>query len=206
MAWKLLHQIMHSGKPKRSQRRCVLFLCSLFALGLASHKAVGQTGSVTAQTTNVQFAAAESTTGPEPAFQLKGQSHLEKHIQRIIHFRALLEQDQGQQASLQTDVQAGRHRPTLRDSIIPKSQPAVRSDAKDLAILELEMSISAKDGPSTIYPGVGLVMAIQQIGNLSKKHMIDALRRGGKPIYSNIGHLIGVEDPTSGRLLGGRRS
>lgn len=178
----------------------------MFAIGLASHKAVGQTGSVTAQTTHAHLAPAENTTGPEPAFQLTSQAHLEKHIQRIIHFRALLEQDQRQQASSQTDMPIGRHRHTVRDPVIPKGQPAVRSDAKDLAILELEMSISAKDGPSTIYPGVGLVMAIQQIGTLSKKHMIDALRRGGKPIYSTIGHLIGVEDPTSGRLLGGRRS
>ena len=83
---------------------------------------------------------------------------------------------------------------------------ADQTDAKDLAILELEMSISARQGPSTFYPGAGLMLALQQISNLSNRHMIDALRQGGKPIYSNRGHLIGVEDPATGRLLGGRRS
>ena len=52
----------------------------------------------------------------------------------------------------------------------------------------------------------GLMLALQQISNWSNRHMIDALRNGGRPIYSNRGHLIGVEDPASGQLLGGRKS
>ena len=50
------------------------------------------------------------------------------------------------------------------------------------------------------------MLALQQISNWSNRHMIDALRNGGRPIYSNRGHLIGVEDPASGQLLGGRKS
>jgi len=87
-----------------------------------------------------------------------------------------------------------------------QSNDQSRDMTNDAAILELEMSISARTGPSMIYPGVGLVVALQEISNWSNRNMIEALRAGGVPIYSARGHLIGVEDPASGRLLGGRRS
>ena len=182
-----------------------MFLFSLLAIGLTSYKAVGQSGAVTAQTTNSRLVAEDTKTGEFP-FRLRNQPQLEKHIQRIMHFRALLEAGEGHQSSSPSGLWTVNHSHTNPDPVIPKSRLPLGTDAKDLAILELEMSISARDGPSTFYPGAGLVMAIQQIGNLSKKHMIEALRDGGKPIYSSIGHLIGVEDPASGRLLGGRRS
>jgi len=92
------------------------------------------------------------------------------------------------------------------DRINGRSNDQSRDMTNDAAILELEMSISARTGPSMIYPGVGLVVALQEISNWSNRNMIEALRAGGVPIYSARGHLIGVEDPASGRLLGGRRS
>jgi len=92
------------------------------------------------------------------------------------------------------------------DRISGRSNDQSRDMTNDAAILELEMSISARTGPSMIYPGVGLVVALQEISNWSNRNMIEALRAGGVPIYSARGHLIGVEDPASGRLLGGRRS
>ena len=94
---------------------------------------------------------------------------------------------------------------TANSPVIPRGQDAEDTDAAALAILELEMSIAARTGPTTLYPGAGIVMVLSKVSDWSERNMIKALNDGGTPIYSHVGHLIGVEDPDTGRLLGGRR-
>ena len=206
MAWLLLDLGMRPGKPKNQLFRSTAFMGAIIAVGLLPSGASCQTGSITAQQTRHQLALPPATMRADTLIQLRSQPHLKKHIGRINQFRALLKENRERDPAPGTDKAGAGHMPGSSDPVIPINVPADATDAKDLAILELEMSISARQGPSTFYPGAGLMLALQQISNLSHRHMIDALRQGGKPIYSNRGHLIGVEDPTSGRLLGGRRS
>ena len=71
--------------------------------------------------------------------------------------------------------------------------------------MELEYSIAARTGPSAPLPGAGIVLVMEQISNCAAHNMIKALRAGGEPIYSDVGHLIGVQDPDTHGLLGGRK-
>ena len=78
-------------------------------------------------------------------------------------------------------------------------------EAIKLAIMELEYSIAARTGPFAPLPSAGIVLVMEQISNFAAHIMIKALRAGGEPIYSDVGHLIGVQDPDTHRLLGGRK-
>ena len=173
----------------------------MLTVGLVPFGASGQTGAVAAQTMDDQ-----ATLRVDVLVQLKNQPQLEEHLDRINEFRAILRNGGSHQPAPTADPKTMRHAGANASQVIPTDDTVAETDAQKLAILELEMSISARKGPSTLYPGAGLVMALQKISNWSNKHMIDALRNGGRPIYSNLGHLIGVEDPASGRLLGGRKS
>lgn len=206
MAWMLLEDGMRDHQPRLRPHLHAVFISCLFAIGLLPSGALGQTGSVTAQRTHDQVAISHVTTRSDMLSQLNSQPHLKKHVDRITRFRELLKESRQGDPSPGSKASSVHDSRTADEPVIPISTPVDETDAKDLAILELEMSISARQGPSTFYPGAGLMLALQQISNWSNRHMIDALRNGGRPIYSNRGHLIGVEDPASGQLLGGRKS
>ena len=201
MAWLLLDKVMRCNQPRKSRDLHAALVCVMFAIGLVPFGASGQTGAVAAQNMDEQ-----ATLRVDVLVQLKNQPQLERHLNRINEFRAILRHGASQQPAAAAVLKTMRHAGANAGQVIPKDETVAETDAQKLAILELKMSISARKGPSTLYPGAGLMMALQQISNWSNKHMIDALREGGKPIYSNRGHLIGVEDPVSGRLLGGRKS
>ena len=200
MAWLLLDKVMSCDQPRKSRDLHAALVCSMFAVGLVPFGASGQTGAVAAQSMDDQ-----ATLRGDVLVQLKNQPQLEEHLDRINEFRAILSNGGSHQPAPTADPKTMRHAGANASQVIPTDDTVAETDAQKLAILELEMSISARKGPSTLYPGAGLVMALQKISNWSNKHMIDALRNGGRPIYSNLGHLIGVEDPASGRLLGGRK-
>ena len=206
MAWMLLENGMRDHQSRKRPHLHAVFIHCLLAVGLLPSSALGQTGSVTAQQTHDQVAISHVTTRSDTLSQLNSQPHLKKHVDRISRFRELLKESRQGDPSPGSDASSVHDSRTADEPVIPISTPVDETDAKDLAILELEMSISARQGPSTFYPGAGLMLALQQISNWSNRHMIDALRNGGRPIYSNRGHLIGVEDPASGQLLGGRKS
>ena len=200
MAWLLLDKIMSCDQPRKSRDLHAALVCGMLAVGLVPFGASGQTGAVAAQSMDDQ-----ATLRVDVLVQLKNQPQLEEHLDRINEFRAILRNGGSHQPAPTADPKTMRHAGANASQVIPTDDTVAETDAQKLAILELEMSISARKGPSTLYPGAGLVMALQKISNWSNKHMIDALRNGGRPIYSNLGHLIGVEDPASGRLLGGRK-
>lgn len=201
MAWLLLDKVMSCDQPRKSRDLHAALVCSMFAVGLVPFGASGQTGAVAAQSMDDQ-----ATLRVDVLVQLKNQPQLEEHLDRINEFRAILRNGGSHQPAPTANPKTMRHAGANASQVMPTDDTVAETDAQKLAILELEMSISARKGPSTLYPGAGLVMALQKISNWSNKHMIDALRNGGRPIYSNLGHLIGVEDPASGRLLGGRKS
>lgn len=201
MAWLLLDKIMSCDQPRKSRDLHAALVCGMLTVGLVPFGASGQTGAVAAQSMDDQ-----ATLRVDVLVQLKNQPQLEEHLDRINEFRAILRNGGSHQPAPTADPKTMRHAGANASQVIPTDDTVAETDAQKLAILELEMSISARKGPSTLYPGAGLVMALQKISNWSNKHMIDALRNGGRPIYSNLGHLIGVEDPASGRLLGGRKS
>ena len=201
MAWLLLDKFMSCDQQRKSRDLHAALVCGMLTVGLVPFGASGQTGAVAAQTMDDQ-----ATLRVDVLVQLKNQPQLEEHLDRINEFRAILRNGGSHQPAPTADPKTMRHAGANASQVIPTDDTVAETDAQKLAILELEMSISARKGPSTLYPGAGLVMALQKISNWSKKHMIDALRNGGRPIYSNLGHLIGVEDPASGRLLGGRKS
>ncbi|MEC8268900.1 MAG: hypothetical protein VX013_01695 [Pseudomonadota bacterium] len=197
----MLDKIMSCDQPRKSRDLHAALVCGMLTVGLVPFGASGQTGAVAAQTMDDQ-----ATLRVDVLVQLKNQPQLEEHLDRINEFRAILRNGGSHQPAPTADPKTMRHAGANASQVIPTDDTVAETDAQKLAILELEMSISARKGPSTLYPGAGLVMALQKISNWSNKHMIDALRNGGRPIYSNLGHLIGVEDPASGRLLGGRKS
>ena len=201
MAWLLLDKVMSCDQPRKSRDLHAALVCSMFAVGLVPFGASGQTGAVAAQSMDDQ-----ATLRVDVLVHLKNQPQLEEHLDRINEFRAILRNGGSHQPAPTANPKTMRHAGANASQVMPTDDTVAETDAQKLAILELEMSISARKGPSTLYPGAGLVMALQKISNWSNKHMIDALRNGGRPIYSNLGHLIGVEDPASGRLLGGRKS
>jgi hypothetical protein len=111
-------------------------------------------------------------------------------------------------SSEQPDSRPARVWPALvsaQAAVVPRSGPVAAPDVTDLAILELEESMSTRQYPSRVYPGVGLVVALKTISTWSEQSMIRALRTGARPIYNQSGDVIGVEDADTGLLLGGRR-
>ena len=139
--------------------------------------------------------------------KLNSQPRLLKHIEKIKHLRLLLK-TQNVNSSLNT-YELGQNR-----SAVISTRPLIKwlaraeektDEAVNLAIMELEYSIAARTGPSAPLPGAGIVLVMKQISNFAAHNMIKALRAGGEPIYSDVGHLIGVQDPNTHRLLGGRK-
>ena len=214
MACLLLFHLMQFDLVKK---RAGPFFCVLFGLlsvMAVSHDAAGQTGATSAQRT-IDALVESNRAGPPSTLQnIESQPQLERHIRKINQIRLLLNEQKVESNmhlnGLEQDTAVG----TLYSPVVPPFVPPViprhekitrEGDEATLAILELETSIAARRGPSTFYPGAGIVLALTQISNLSERNMIKALNSGGKPIYSDMGHLIGVEDPISGLLLGGRR-
>ena len=139
--------------------------------------------------------------------KLESQPSLLKHIEKIKHLRLLLK-TQSVHSGLDT-YELGKDR-SVFITTSPLIERLVRAEEKTdetvkLAIMELEYSIAARSGPSTPIPGAGIMLVMEQISNFSARNMIKALRAGGEPIYSDVGHLIGVQDPNNHRLLGGRK-
>lgn len=193
-------------------------LFGLLSVMAAPYDAAGQTGVVPAQQPIDALVESNRTGTSSALHRIESQPHLERHIQKINQIRLLLNEQKGEPNlhfnGLEQDAPVGRsYNPAIPPAVPPAIPPVIprlekitnEGDEATLAILELKTSIAARRGPSTFYPGAGIVLALKQISNWSERNMIEALNIGGKPIYSDVGHLIGVEDPTSGRLLGGRR-
>jgi hypothetical protein len=150
---------------------------------------------------------AGAVTGPAHLSHLDSQPHLERHLTRINQFRTMFRTSDGR-SSEQPDSRPARVWPALvsaQAAVVPRSGPVAAPDVADLAILELEESMSTRQYPSRVYPGVGLVVALKTISTWSEQSMIRALRTGARPIYNQSGDVIGVEDADTGLLLGGRR-
>ncbi len=151
---------------------------------------------------------AGAVTGPAHLSHLDSQPHLERHLTRINQFRTMFRTSDGR-SSERPDSRPPRVWPALvstKAAVVPRAGPVAAPDVADLAILELEESMSTRQYPSRVYPGVGLVVALKTISTWSEQSMIRALRTGARPIYNQSGDVIGVEDADTGLLLGGRRS
>ena len=173
-----------------------------------SFEAAGQTGTALSPKT-IDAMVGSKNTGTEFALEkLDSQPRLLKHIEKIKHLRLLLK-TQSVNSSLDT-YELGQNRSVVISTslIIEELEGAQENtdEAVKLAIMELEHSIAARRGPSTPFPGAGIVLIMEQISNFSEQNMIKALQAGGEPIYSDVGHLIGVQHPITKRLLGGRKS
>ena len=189
-----------------------MFVCCVAAVLFAAATALAQTGPSTARLTNQQDEFASAAIMPGHLSRLDSQPHLERHLTRINRFRTMFRTAEGR-SSEQPDSRSPQARlapPPTPAVVVPRAGPEpapdVASDAADLAILELEESISTRRYPSQVYPGVGLVVALKTISAWSEQSMIRALRVGALPIYNQSGDVIGVEDAETGLLLGGRRS
>ena len=185
------------------------FAAALFGLLFVtsvSFEAAGQTGIFNLNTIDAMVGSKNTKT--EFALEkLDSQPHLLKHIEKIKHLRLLLK-TQNFNSHLDT-YELGQNRSAVI-STSPLIKRLARAEEKTdqavkLAIMELEYSIAARTGPSAPLPGAGIVLVMEQISNFAAHNMIKALRAGGEPIYSDVGHLIGVQDPDTHRLLGGRK-
>ena len=209
----LLGQAMATSEPSTSKIRHGMPAGKLFPglfLGLvagllASTDVFGQTGAASAQATSQKIIEANLGAAPEHIAQIASQPHLEKHLSRINQFRTLFHTGNDRTPAGSGHKAAGYPVATAPSLVIPRGNADTGPNAQDLAILELQESMSSRKGPSIYYPGVGVVIALQAISTWSEKTMIDALAKGGVPIYSAMGHVVGVEDPHTGQLLGGRR-
>ena len=162
-----------------------------------------QTGLSTTRLAIQQDNLAAPETDSGPLSHLEGQPHLAEHLSRINQFRTLFRKDNKPPPLREKTVSA----PQPADAIVvPRTTPVPETNVIDMAITALEESRSARRYPSTFYPGVGVVFALKTISNWSEDSMISALRTGAKPIYSQSGEVIGVQDSNTGILLGGRRS
>ena len=172
-----------------------------------SFEAAGQTGAALSPKTIDAMVGSKNTETEFALERLDSQPHLLKHIEKIKHLRLLLK-TQSVNPSLDT-YELGQDRSVVI-STSPLTKRLARTEEKtdeavNLAIMELEYSIAARTGPSVPLPGAGIVLVMEQISNFSAHNMIKALRAGGEPIYSDVGHLIGVQDPDTHGLLGGRK-
>ena len=186
------------------------FAAALFGLlfvTLVSFKAVGQTDTALSPKTIDAMVESKNTETEFALEKLASQPRLLNHIEKIKHLRLLLK-TQSVNSSLDT-YELGQDR-SVYISTSPLIKRLARAEEKTdeaikVAIMELEYSIAARTGPSAPLPGAGIVLVMEQISNFAAHNMIKALRAGGEPIYSDVGHLIGVQDPDTHRLLGGRK-
>jgi len=208
LAWKLLIRGMSAAISPRSISFTSVLVCCVAAVLFAAATASAQTGPSTARLTNQQDEFASAAILPGHLSRLDSQPHLARHLTRINRFRTMFRTAEGR-SSEQSDSRSPQVRlapPPTPAVVVPRAGPEPAPDAADLAILELEESMSARRYPSQLYPGVGLVVALKTISAWSEQSMIRALHTGAIPIYNQSGDVIGVEDADTGRLLGGRRS
>ena len=210
---------MSGNRSNRSNHARLALVVSLAAVLSTAAPAVAQSRFSTARLTDQpdEFSGAGTRTGH--LSQLDSQPHLAKHLTRINQFRTLF-RTQGSLSSQQRDgrppAQAAptpssalapvSDPPATHRAVVPRADRVAEPDVTNLAILELEDSLSARQYPSRPYPGVGLVVVLKTISAWSETSMIHALKSGAVPIYSQAGEVIGVEDARTGLLLGGRRS
>ena len=207
MACLLLFKAMYFGLFTKLVRHFAAALLGLLFVTSVSFEAAGQTGTALSPKTIDAMVGSKNTETEFALEKLNSQPHLLKHIEKIKHLRLLLK-TQSVNPNLDT-YELGQER-----SVVISSSPLIKrlaraeektDEAVNLAIMELEYSIAARTGPAAPVPGAGIVLVMEQISNFSAHNMIKALRAGGEPIYSDVGHLIGVQDPDTHRLLGGRK-
>ena len=208
MAYFLRSRGMYFGLFKTPIVHFTAGVLGLLFIALVSFDAAGQTGAAPPSKTIDAMVGNRNTETEFALEKLENQPSLVKNIEKIRHLRLLLK-TQSVNSSLDT-YQLKQVRSVVI-STSPLIEGLVRAEEKTdeavkLAIMELEYSIAARTGPSTPLPGAGIVLVMEQISNFSARNMIKALRAGGEPIYSDVGHLIGVKDPETHRLLGGRKS
>ena len=198
---------MYFGLFKTLVRHFTAALFGLLFVTLVSLEAAGQTGTALPPKTIDAMVGSKNTETEFALEKLDSQPRLLKHIEKIKQLRLLLK-TQSVNSSLDT-YELGEDR-----SVVVSTSPLIKrltraeektDEAVNLAIMELEYSIAARTGPSAPLPGAGIVLVMEQISNFAAHNMIKALRAGGEPIYSDVGHLIGVQDPDTHRLLGGRK-
>jgi len=207
MACLLLFTAMHFGRFKTLVRNFNAAVFGLLFVTSVSFEAAGQTGTAISPKTIDAMVGSKYNETEFALEKLASQPGLLKHIEKIKRLRLLLK-TQSINPSLDTH-ELGQDK-SVFISTSPLIEGLVRAEEKTdetvkLAIMELEYSIAARSGPSTPIPGAGIVLVMEQISNFSARNMIKALRAGGEPIYSDVGHLIGVQDPKTHRLLGGRK-
>ncbi len=207
MACLLLFTAMYFGLFKTLFSHFAAAFFGLLFVTSVSFEAAGQTGTALSPKTIDAMVGSKNTETEFALEKLNSQPHLLKHIEKIKHLRLLLK-TQSVNPNLDT-YELGQER-----SVVISSSPLIKrlaraeektDEAVNLAIMELEYSIAARTGPAAPVPGAGIVLVMEQISNFSAHNMIKALRAGGEPIYSDVGHLIGVQDPDTHRLLGGRK-
>ena len=208
MACLLLSIDMYLGLCKKLIGHFTAALFGLLFVTLVSFEAAGQTGAAPSPKT-IDAMVGSKNTGTQFVLEtLENQPSLLKHIEKIKHLRLLLK-NQSAHSNLDS-YELGPNRSVVISTIpiIEELEGAQENtgEAVKLAIMELEHSIAARRGPSTPFPGAGIVLIMEQISNFSEQNMIKALQAGGEPIYSDVGHLIGVQHPITKRLLGGRKS
>ena len=198
---------MYFGLFKTLVRHFTAALFGLLFVTSVSLEAAGQTGTALPPKTIDAMVGSKNTETEFALEKLNSQPRLLKHIEKIKHLRLLLK-TQSANPSLDT-YELGQER-----SVVISTSPLIKrlaraeektDEAVNLAIMELEYSIAARTGPAAPFPGAGIVLVMEQISNFAAHNMIKALRAGGEPIYSDVGHLIGVQDPDTHRLLGGRK-
>ena len=207
MACLLLFRAMDFGLFTTLVRHFAAALFGLLFVTSVSFGAAGQTGTALSPKTIDAMVGSKNAESEFALEKLDGQPRLLKHIEKIKHLRLLLK-TQSVKSSLDT-YELGQER-----SVVISTSPLIKrlaraeektDEAVKLAIMELEYSIAARTGPAAPFPGAGIVLVMEQISNFAAHNMIKALRAGGEPIYSDVGHLIGVQDPDTHRLLGGRK-
>ena len=207
MACLLLFKAMYFGLFTTLVRLFSAALFGLLFVTSVSFEAVGQTDTALSPKTIDAMVGSKITETEFALEKLASQPRLLNHIEKIKHLRLLLK-TQSANPSLDT-YELGQER-----SVVISTSPLIKrlaraeektDEAVNLAIMELEYSIAARTGPAAPVPGAGIVLVMEQISNFSAHNMIKALRAGGEPIYSDVGHLIGVQDPDTHRLLGGRK-
>ena len=207
MAHLLLFTGMHFGLFKTFMGHFTAALFGLLFVTLVSLEAAGQTGAPPSPKTIDAMVGSKKTEIQLALETLESHPSLLKHIEKIKHLRLVLK-NQNLHSNLDTyEFDQKRSAVISNSSIIEELEGTKENtdEAVTLAIMELEHSIAAKRGPSIPFPGAGIVLIMEQISNFSARNMIKALRAGGEPIYNDVGHLIGVQNPRTKRLLGGRK-
>ena len=208
MACLLLSADMDFSLFKTLIGRFTTALFGLLSVTLVSFEAAGQTDATLASKTIDAMVVNKNIEAQFALKTLKSQPDLLKHIEKINHLRLLLKKQ-----TIHSNL--GTHELGQNRSVVISSNPTIErlegtqansDEAVTLAILELKHSIAARRARPTLFPGAGILLILGQISNFSERNMIKALQAGGTPIYSDVGHLIGVQHPKTKRLLGGRKS